>query len=90
MEYSRNLAKLKKKLKRGQIVPCEVYKVLNDRDVLVRVHGLVIKAYTNLSLHDGDKIFMRIDQIEDQLRFKLLSDSEYNELARQDRIDYTI
>ncbi len=88
-EYNKNLQKLRQLIRRGQIVPCSVFKVLSERDVIVRIKGLEIKAYTDLPLKAGDNIFMRIDQVEGQLRFKLLNRQQYESLF-PNGIDYTI
>lgn len=87
--YSRNLCKLKRTLRSGQIVPGKVTDILNDRDVLIKVQGLVIKAYTNLPFNKGDGVFLRIEQLEPQLRFKLMTVDEYRALLKGG-IDFSI
>ena len=88
-DFQKNAQKLKKIVRRGQILPCEVVKILNDREVIIAIRSLALKAYTDLPFQEGDKAFLRIDQIEDQLRFKLLNDEEFSK-SKGFGVDYTI
>lgn len=85
----KNLTKLKKFLRTGQIVPSSVVRVLNDREVIVKIKGLPIKAYTNIPFNEGDQVYLYIQEAKDQVRFKILSEDQYKRLTAGG-IDYTI
>ncbi|GEM_PF-2317898 len=84
-----DLEKMKRTIRKNQILPCEVIEILNDREVIIKVKGFFIMAYTNLNLHAGNQLYLRIDQVEPQLRFKLLTSKEYDILLKSG-IDYII
>lgn len=88
-EYQQNLQKLKSIVRCGQILPCRIIERLNDREVVIAIHALEIKAYTNIGFKKDDKAFLRIDQIGTQMRFKLLDEKSL--LNNQNYgVDFTI
>ncbi|MEW6534044.1 MAG: hypothetical protein AB1454_00315 [Candidatus Auribacterota bacterium] len=88
-QLSKNVELLRATLRRGQVVPGEVYLRLTEREVLIKVKGKIIKAYTNLAFSQGDSVYLFIEQVHPQLRFKLLSKDDYNRILTSG-IDYTI
>ncbi|MCB1196712.1 hypothetical protein KDK77_11050 [bacterium] len=88
-EYQQNLKKLKSIVRCGQILPCRIIKRLNDREVVIAIHALEIKAYTNIDFEKDDKAFLRIDQIGTQMRFKLLDEKTLSNNQNYG-VDYTI
>ncbi|MDX9703097.1 MAG: hypothetical protein RBU23_08655 [Candidatus Auribacterota bacterium] len=85
----KNLQKVKKFLRTGHIVPAVIVKVLNDRDVIIKIRGISIKAYTNLPFTEGDHVHVYVVDSGEQLRLKFLSQDEYKRLTGGG-IDYTI
>ncbi len=83
-----NLEKIRKTVRKGQILAGEVISVLNDRDILIKIQGKIIKAYTNIPFSKGDRAYLQITQVKKQLRFKLLTEQEYNRIVRGG-IDFT-
>ncbi len=84
-----NLKKVKKFMRSGQIHPAVIVKVINERDVIVKIKGISIKAYTNLPFKQGDQVYVYVIDASDQLRLKLLTEDDYNRLT-SNGIDYTI
>jgi len=84
-----NLEKLRKSIRKEQVIPCEVSKILNEREIIIKVKGLFILAYTNLNLETGGQLYLKIEQVQPQLRFKLITIDEYNFLSKNG-IDYII
>jgi len=72
-----NLKKIKSKLRAGQVVSSEVLRVLNEREIIIKIQGLLIKAYTNIPFEKDDKVYLYITQVKDQLRFKVMDEKEY-------------
>ena len=72
-----NLQKIKKRLRPGQIVTSQVLQVLNDREIIIKIQDLLIKAYTNIPFKKGDGVYLYITQVKDQIRFKVMDEEEY-------------
>lgn len=87
-ELADNLEKLRKTVRKGQILACEVVSVLSERDILVKIHGKIIKAYTDIPFSNGNRAYLQINQVKEQLRFKLLTEEEYKAVISRG-VDFT-
>ncbi len=87
-ELTGNLEKLRKTVRKGQILAGEVVAVLNNRDILITIQGKIIKAYTDIPFSEGNRAYLQINQVKEQLRFKLLTEEEYKSVISRG-VDFT-
>ncbi|MCD6460849.1 hypothetical protein J7L67_09320 [bacterium] len=83
LKLHENLKKIKNRLKSGQIVSSEVLQVLNGREIIIKIQGLLIKAYTDIAFKKNDRAYLYIKQVKNQLRFKVMDEKEYKKFRNK-------